>query len=265
MDRDKTKDALDHLSYCEQSPFTRKAALLLAVQVRRRMDENNSAQEALRQMEAAPDDAPWPDPFLGQVVQATMDHASRLQLIYKWRLEGQTEKAETEIQEIRNDDPAFVDCKDGENLLRHKNAPGAERLLRRAVEEKPDFAEAHFYLGVALLWQKNPSAAADCFRRTLKLQPDHADAYDYLGQALVLQGDSAGALKALQAAARYLPQRADLQRRLGELLAEDGRNTEAVEHLRRALFLDADDHQAKAMIDKLTAENAENAEKRQRN
>ena len=59
----------------------------------------------------------------------------RLQLIYKWRLEGQTEKAETEIQEIRNDDPAFVDCKDGENLFgtkmrRARNDCCGERLRK---------------------------------------------------------------------------------------------------------------------------------------
>ena len=252
LDRDKPKEALDHLQSSLNSPFTRKAALLLEAQVRQRMGERDLAQDASRQAVKAPEDAPWPDPFLEEVELVKMDQASRLQSIQKWRREGQTEKAAEAIQEIREDNPSFADCKDGADLMLRGDTAGAERLLRRAVKEEPTSADAHYLLGALLLRQKKVGEAVQCFRRALQLQPDHAAALDHLGQALALQGDRMRRLKALQAAARYLPQRADLQRRLGELLAEDGRNAEALERLHRAVFLDPDDAQAKALIENVS-------------
>ena len=102
-----------------------------------------------------------------------------------------------------------------------------------------------------LLRQKKVGEAVQCFRRALQLQPDHAAALDHLGR-LGAPGRSGRCLQALQAAARYLPQRADLHARLGELLAEDGRNAEALERLHRAVFLDPDDAQAKALIENVS-------------
>jgi predicted O-linked N-acetylglucosamine transferase (SPINDLY family) len=59
---------------------------------------------------------------------------------------------------------------------------------RRALELKPDFADAHNNLGITLGVQGKLDEAVACYRRALELKPDHADAYNNLGNALKDQG-----------------------------------------------------------------------------
>ena len=67
----------------------------------------------------------------------------------------------------------------------------AMAAYRRALELKPDYAEAHNNLGNALRsgWagSTKPSAA---YRRALELKPDYADAHNNLGDALWDGGQS---------------------------------------------------------------------------
>ena len=61
-------------------------------------------------------------------------------------------------------------------------------MLRKATEFGPEIAEAHFYLGVALILQKQHIPAASCFRKATDLKPDFALAYYNLGHGLKEQG-----------------------------------------------------------------------------
>ena len=64
----------------------------------------------------------------------------------------------------------------------------AVACYRRALELKPDFAEAHNNLGVALKEQGKLDEAVACYRRALELKPDFAEAHNNLGIALKDQG-----------------------------------------------------------------------------
>jgi len=59
---------------------------------------------------------------------------------------------------------------------------------RRALEIKPEYAEAHCNLGVALqdLWQFEGALAS--YRRALEIKPDLAEAHSNLGVTLKEQG-----------------------------------------------------------------------------
>jgi len=59
---------------------------------------------------------------------------------------------------------------------------------RRALEIKPDHAEAHYNLGLALQNQDDPEAAAASYRRAVGIKPDYADAHYNLGLALQKTG-----------------------------------------------------------------------------
>ena len=59
----------------------------------------------------------------------------------------------------------------------------AEKLLRRAIELKPDYADAHIDLGTVLAEQKRVPEAAHEFEIAAKLRPDIADAHANLGLA----------------------------------------------------------------------------------
>jgi tetratricopeptide (TPR) repeat protein len=64
---------------------------------------------------------------------------------------------------------------------------------RKAIEFKPDDADAYYNLGVTLADQNKPAEAEAAFRKALELKPDDADAYNGLGNALFDQDKPAEA------------------------------------------------------------------------
>ena len=59
---------------------------------------------------------------------------------------------------------------------------------RRALELKPDFAEAHNNLGLVLREQGRPDEAVACYRRAVELKPDYVETHNNLGNALKDRG-----------------------------------------------------------------------------
>lgn len=59
---------------------------------------------------------------------------------------------------------------------------------RRALDIKPDHAEAHYNLGLTLQNRGDPEAAAASYRRAIDIKPDYADAHYNLGLALQKAG-----------------------------------------------------------------------------
>jgi predicted O-linked N-acetylglucosamine transferase (SPINDLY family) len=71
-------------------------------------------------------------------------------------------------------------------VLSELGKPGeSATYCRRALELKPDCAEAHNNLGMALKAQGRLDEALSCFRRALELKPDYAEAHS--NQLLALQ------------------------------------------------------------------------------
>lgn len=74
--------------------------------------------------------------------------------------------------------------------------------FRKAVEIKPDYAEAHYNLGLLASRAEQYAQAADEFRQAIKSKPDYAEARYSLGLVCYLTDDHAGLAeqqKALQA------------------------------------------------------------------
>ncbi len=59
---------------------------------------------------------------------------------------------------------------------------------------KPDFAEVHWSLGLALYPKGDLDGAIGEFREAIRLKPDYADAHYSLGYALQGKGDDDGAI-----------------------------------------------------------------------
>ena len=55
---------------------------------------------------------------------------------------------------------------------------------KKALEIKPDYAEAYYNMGNALKDKGNPEAAIDSYQQALKIKPDYAEAYNNMGVAL---------------------------------------------------------------------------------
>ena len=61
---------------------------------------------------------------------------------------------------------------------------------RAAIRLKPDYAEAHYNLGIALTDQGKLDEAVAEYRAAIRLQPDYAEAHYNLGIALGTRASS---------------------------------------------------------------------------
>ena len=116
----------------------------------------------------------------------------------------------------------------------------AVACYRRALELKPDYAEAHNNLGTAFKDQGKLDEAVACYRRALELKPDFAEAHNNLGIALKDQGKLDEAVACYRRALELKPDYAEAHNNLGNALKDQGKLDEAVACYRRALELKPD-------------------------
>ena len=155
-----------------------------------------------------------------------------------------------------------------------ENLVAAERQFREALSIMPNFAFAHYHLGIALQAQGKEEEARASFERTLRLKPDHAlahvnlgasfyrlrkvdkareqfeqalrydpdfiQAHFNLGNVLLHQNDIEGAIRHFRAAVEIDPDFARGHARLGHLYAWQGNRKQALHHLEEAERLDPD-------------------------
>jgi tetratricopeptide (TPR) repeat protein len=113
-------------------------------------------------------------------------------------------------------------------------------FLRRALRAKPDYAEAHYNLGVALAASgRLPGAVAE-YRETLRLDPGFLRARFNLGSALMASEMAPEAMAQFREALRLEPAYAEAHYALGTALVSTGRLGEAVPEFREAVRLRPD-------------------------
>lgn len=120
----------------------------------------------------------------------------------------------------------------------------AREHLDRAIQilgNTPAAARA-YYLRAGIHGEQNEleGALAD-LERAVQLRPDFAEAWSDLGTVRRNVLDEAGALSAFERAVRIDPKNGKSQFRLGSEYLHSGKPHQAVEHLREALRLDPDD------------------------
>ena len=106
---------------------------------------------------------------------------------------------------------------------------------RRAIQCKPDSADAHNNLGNALKDLGRAAEAVGCYRRAIVLAPALAQAHCNLGNALQELGQSTEALGSYQRALQLRPEFAEAHLGLGCIFQKQGQFTETVRCCRRAI------------------------------
>jgi tetratricopeptide (TPR) repeat protein len=104
---------------------------------------------------------------------------------------------------------------------------------RDAIRLKPESAEAHGNLGLALTEQGQVAEAITELRETIRLKPDFFGAHYNLGNALRDQGKPAEAIAAYREAIRLQPDYAEAHCNLGSILQGQGQFREALAEYRR--------------------------------
>ena len=115
--------------------------------------------------------------------------------------------------------------------------PQAVAHFRKVLQARPDLAQAHYNLGVALAEQGKLQEAAASFREAISLRPGYAEAHYALGNTFGGLDRHEEAVSCYQEAIRQRPNYADAWNNLGLSLTDVGRAREAEIALRQAMRL----------------------------
>ena len=116
----------------------------------------------------------------------------------------------------------------------------AVELITKAINTKPDYAEAHFNLGNALQALERSDEAIVHFQKVIDIKPDYADAHNNLGSALQALQRLDEAVVHYQKAIDNKPDLATAHSNLGNALQELERHDEAVVHFLKAIYIKPD-------------------------
>ena len=128
--------------------------------------------------------------------------------------------------------------KQAQDHLAEGNLDDAAVGFREALRLRPDAADLHRGLGVALALQGRVDEAVAAFREALHWRPDSAGFHNDLGLAYLQQGRPADAEHHFQQAVRGKPESAEMRNNLGVALARQKKHDEAACCYRQALRLD---------------------------
>ncbi len=148
----------------------------------------------------------------------------------------------------------------GYTLFLRDDPAAALPHLRRALELRPGYAEAHYNLGTVLLRLGRPQEAIAEYERAIALQPASAGMENNLGSALAQNGRLAEAAAHFARAVALDPDNVEAHHNLGNALLLAGHPAEAAAQYREALRLDPGDEAARTVL--RLAEQAQSAQNR---
>ena len=231
-----------------------------------------AADELRRSVAARPDDAQGHN-VLGTVLEKLDDlpgaieafraatrlephlAEARVNLAQALKKAGRDEEARVELAEVRRIKAeesalsrAMVLMEMAHAAVEKDEAGAAVAHLREAASLRPDFAEAHFRLALALERAGAPAAESEsAFVRALQVDLDHAPARCHFGLSLARRGDEEAGFQ-LRRALELAPSLVSARRELGRLAAEAGDWKTAAAELRVVLAWDPDDAAAREAL-----------------
>lgn len=162
---------------------------------------------------------------------------------------GRKEEAKHQLAELQhlnttkaNYGRAMVLVESAQGHINKDDLAGAIRDLQEAVSLSPNFAEAHYQLGLALV--RSPMSAAQAesaFRRVLELDPNDALACLRLGVMLEARGERAEALSRIANAAQLAPGLSEAHREWGRMAVASRDWPTALRELTAVLAWNPDD------------------------
>lgn len=125
--------------------------------------------------------------------------------------------------------------------IKEKNYTAAESVLRMALLKKPDDAEMHNHLGLALKNQGRYKEASAAYQNALKLKSDCYEAMNNLAVTYEMLGEREKAKSVYKKALSLKPSYAEAHLNYALLLEAEGKNSEAEGHYHTFLNLSSDE------------------------
>jgi tetratricopeptide (TPR) repeat protein len=159
---------------------------------------------------------------------------------------GHVDEAMVHYQKALEIKPDFAEAHNnlGNFLFQKGSVDEAMVHYQKALEINPDYAKAHYNLGNALIQKGRVDEAIAHFQKALQINPDYADAHNNLGYALIQKGRVDEAIAHFQKALQINPDYADAHNNLGNILLQKGSVDEAITHYQKALQIKPDDADA---------------------
>ena len=110
----------------------------------------------------------------------------------------------------------------------------------KALAIEPNYADAHYNIGMALQRQGKLKEAIKAYNKALAIKPDNAEAYNNMGIALHEQGKLEEVIEAYNKALAIKPDYAEAYYNMGGTLEEQGKLEEAIEAYNKALAIKPD-------------------------
>ncbi len=126
-------------------------------------------------------------------------------------------------------------------LTPQESMPKAREAARKALELDDTLAEAHADMGMILFWYDyNWNAAEAELRRAVDLKPNSADAHAYYGWELILAGRIGEGIAESKRAVALDPLSVEVNETVGQNLYNARQYDQAIEQLRKTLDMDPD-------------------------
>lgn len=135
------------------------------------------------------------------------------------------------------DDLAYMSTRVGRVLIEDQEWPLAARQFQRAVSYRPDYADAHMYLGHALDQMGYPDDAEPHLLKAVEAAPNSTVAHTLLGLHYDRLGDGSAARAEYEAAYDLAPENPALCVEIGQTWAAEARYVAAEIWLREAISL----------------------------
>jgi tetratricopeptide (TPR) repeat protein len=153
--------------------------------------------------------------------------------------------AETDIDGQRAQDAgAELAFQYGRELFNGARYAEAVTCFEQSVEQKHDFADAHYYLGLSQHRQGRYEDACDAISMALCFAPQMGSAHVALARAEVGKGETREALHSIERAIQAGERSAEVYKLRGELSFELGNMPDALDSYRTALAASPDDASA---------------------
>ena len=166
--------------------------------------------------------------------------ATRLQQALSHHAAGELSQAHSLYRSILEDDAKQPDALHLLGMIAHQRGDYEEaaKLIFKAVQQAPDYAEAHLNLGNAFKALNNNAKAINSFRTAAHLKPDFAEAYCNIGNALIDDGDLDEALACCEKAIALNPKLGDAYNNLGNAYRLKGQFEEALSAYQNAISVE---------------------------
>jgi tetratricopeptide (TPR) repeat protein len=165
---------------------------------------------------------------------------------YAYLRKGNLDEAIVHFQKALEIKPDYAEAHNnlGNVLLQKGSVDEAIVHYQKALEIKPDYAEACYNLGNALLQKDNVDEALVHFQKALDINPNYVEAHNNLGIALLRKDNVDKALVHFQKALEINPDNAEAHYNLGTALLKKGSVDEAISHFQKSLEIKPDHAEA---------------------